>query len=131
MFHAKNGRFVHENGLYLYRFCLPLILRLEMTRKWTYLVDEDFSNVEEVNTEKLQELIKKHDESFDDKTGDLLNSKVYFASKQQIRATIGAASVEAVNESIKALLERIEELEEKFKNHRHELSKTYSGRPET
>ena len=96
-----------------------------------YHVDASYSDVEEVNTERLQDLIKKHDASFDDKTGDLLNTKVYFASKQQIRAVLDVPSVEAVNDAINALLKRIEELEEKFWRHRHDFSKAYSGRPET
>jgi len=96
-----------------------------------YYVDAGFSDVEEVNTERLQDLIKKHDESFDSETGNLLNAKVYFASKQQIRAALGVPSTDAVNDAIEALLKRIEELERKFENHRHDLTKIYSGGPIT
>jgi len=96
-----------------------------------YYVDAGFSGDQRVDTERLQDLIKKHDESFNDETGDLINPEVYWASKQQIRAVLGVPSVEAINEAIKALLKRIEELERKFENHRHDLTKIYSGGPIT
>ena len=74
---------------------------------------EDFKFVEdvpEIDTEKLLHLIEKHDGSFDDE-GNVKDSKVYWGSQQQIRASLGVPSVDEVNAAIKALLKRIEELE--------------------
>ena len=90
---------------------------------------EDVYSGKVENADKLGELIKIHDESFDEE-GNILDRSAYWDSKRQIRNILEVPSRDDVNDALDALIRRIERLEKELRNHRHRMDVSYSGRAE-
>lgn len=75
----------------------------------------------------LQELIKRYDASV---KGDTILNNDYWDIPIVLRDKFDVVRIEDANESIEAICKKIDDLEAKFRNHRHETGKTFSAKPE-
>jgi hypothetical protein len=75
----------------------------------------------------LQELIKRYDASQKD---DKVINDDYWDIPIVLRDKFGVAKIEDVNKSIEDICEKIDVLEAKLRNHRHDTTKTYSAKAE-
>lgn len=78
----------------------------------------------------LEGLVKRFSESVDKETGDIKRMKDYWDGQKALRNELGVPSRENVNKAIGAILDRIERLEARLRNHRHDFSKTFTGKAE-
>jgi len=62
--------------------------------------------------------------------GDKVINNDFWDVPLVISAIFNIPKAEDINDSIEAILDKIDNLEAKFRNHRHETGKTFSARPE-
>ena len=83
-----------------------------------------------LDTLSLLQLIQRFDKSIDHKTGDITNREDYWNCLTAIRNTLSLVTCEEINKAISNLLAKIDKLEARFRNHRHEMTKNYSSKAE-
>ena len=75
----------------------------------------------------LEQLIARFDAS---QNKDRIINDDYYDIQIVLRDKFSVVSIQDANKSIKAICEKLEQLESKFRNHRHETGRTYSAKPE-
>ncbi len=75
----------------------------------------------------LQELIVRYDKSL---KGDTIINDDYWDIPLILADRFGLVRIEDINKSIEELYQITDHLDAKFRNHRHEMSKNFSGKPE-
>ena len=78
----------------------------------------------------LIELIKRFDKSYNRETGDITSAEDYWNCLTAIRNLIRITEPEAINKALSNILERMDKIEAHLRNHRHDYSKTYTGKAE-
>ncbi len=84
----------------------------------------------ELDPLSLVELIKKWDKSYDHKTGNIIDEKDYWNCLTAIRNLIRVATPEDINKALSNILKRMDKIEAHLRNHRHDYSKTFTGKAE-
>ena len=85
---------------------------------------------EKLDKLNLLDLIKRFSKSADDETGDIINQKDYWNCLTAIRNLLCVVTAEEINKAHRGILAKIDKLEARFRNHRHDYSKTFTGRAE-
>lgn len=86
----------------------------------------------EKNLDKLSllELIKRFDKSYNRETGDITNGEDYWNCQTAIRNLLRLTEPETINKALSKILDRMDKIEAHLRNHRHDYSKTFTGKAE-
>lgn len=107
-----------------------------MKEKSPYVAEEEkYDDINYVRKEldnlTLAQLIERWDASWEhDGSGNLINEEDYWNCATAIRNRLNIARHDTINEALDVILKKIEHLEAKFRNHRHEKEKSFTAKPE-
>jgi len=106
-----------------------------MQEKPKYYVEEYPENEDKEYTQKVLsklsflQMLELYSKSLD-KNGNIVDEKAYWNTQNEIRNRLSVCTVEQINKTISEILERIEKVEAHLRNHRHDYSKTFTGKAE-